>query len=466
MEVLTTALKAQISARPTDTLLRSQTPQTDETSKMKIKVNDYPEKHSKVPDNFDGRKVWEGLLTPPANQGSCGSCWAFASTGCLADKFNIQSMGLMHVTLSASKLILCDVKGYSDVLHPEMSKEQVAELQVRSNQTSACYGNTLQSAWKYLFINGTTTEQCVPYNSKYGQFKEMSSLSSFDSPESMPTCVQVSGLLGDMCTGFTFSDNSLEENGIPARFYRCLHYFALAGVAKDNGSELHIRYDIYKWGPVSTSFAVYPDFYTFNAKTDIYKWNGKNSQVGGHAVEIVGWGTENNVDYWIIKNSWGTDWGDNGYFRMVRGINNCEIEENVISGVPDFFYPLKYDAEQKDNVWNDSEDAIQERRIINIDMSGHGGGIDPSTGYSRRIMVTQPWIDFNPPIKISDLPDYNRWVAGIDANVKNRTIYQAKIKDSNNDLKYESQTIYIVSILLGVLLILLLLAFFIFIKNK
>ena len=56
---------------------------------------------------------------------------------------------------------------------------------------------------------------------------------------------------------------------------------------------------------------------------------------GGHAIKILGWGTEGGVDYWLCANSWTTDWGDKGFFKIKRGTNHCNIEDMVVAGEAD-----------------------------------------------------------------------------------------------------------------------------------
>jgi cathepsin B len=453
MNDLSPELKEKIQENPTRTFLRRQNSRNDEERHITlIKSVDIPNNNIKVPTQFDGRKVWKDFLSPVSDQGSCGSCWAFATTSTLADRFNIQSMGLVNINLSAAQVILCDVKDSDIIKHPEIEQELISNLEILSNKTSACFGNTLANAWEYLYSNGTTTTQCVPYNKNYGQFKELDTLGTSTELQQMPICTSVTGKLGDMCAGFTYNEYNSEETGTPARFYKALHFYAIPGITKDGGSEFHIRYNIFRWGPVSSSFVVYPDFYTFDAKNDIYEWNGVGERVGGHAVEIVGWGSQKGKDYWIIENSWGVKWGDKGYFKMVRGNNNCELEENIITGIPDYFYPLTFERPNMGLIWSESTKAIDKRRRNSLDLTSPAGGTDPTTGYTRRVMTTKPWVNFDNPIEIKDLPDLSNWVAGTDA------ISVPKHTTSNNHI--------IIASILTLLLLFLIILGFIYMKKS
>jgi C1A family cysteine protease len=79
---------------------------------------------------------------------------------------------------------------------------------------------------------------------------------------------------------------------------------------------------IYHKGPVASVICVNDNFkqYTegiFNLPCERDNHN--------HVVLIVGYGVENGIKYWKIKNTWGTGWGEEGYFRMLRGDNHCGI---------------------------------------------------------------------------------------------------------------------------------------------
>lgn len=55
---------------------------------------------------------------------------------------------------------------------------------------------------------------------------------------------------------------------------------------------------------------------------------------GEHAVKLMGWGQEDGINYWLGANSWGTSWGMNGRFKIIRGKNECGIENRVTGGIP------------------------------------------------------------------------------------------------------------------------------------
>ena len=520
---LSSTLQAKIQSRPTKTILKDSTDKT-KTSYASIgklwNIED-PNPMARSPKSFDGRVNWKGLLGEVEDQGGCGSCWAFASTTILAQRFNIQSRGLMNIELSQTKLILCDWGGLElEVDHPELPEYSftLANEEGGGLNNTACYGNSLLDACRYLYELGTCTEECIPYNKilnlEVGNFQK---IGSFDrgSPAStqLPLCSAVAGPIGDMCAGSRFDVATGEERGTPERFFRAYHFYGLYGVPgevvthanniHDNphgaqitkqGGDEQIRREIWRWGPVATGIRVYPDFYTFNAAQDIYKWNNKGPQVGGHAVVILGWGEEKGVKYWIVRNSWGTKWGDGGYFRMARGINECGIEANVMCMIPDFFYPTDYvlgddrsslapgmapsprhnqllpdgHPSSVDNSIEGATSFRENRNRISDDITTSGGGIDPLTGYTRRVMITMPWVNFQRPVFLEDLPKWSTFVAGRDSTLPERQKIISEFDTLRERSVIESQVkqIYVVVTALITILIIIVTGFIIYQKLK
>lgn len=94
------------------------------------------------------------------------------------------------------------------------------------------------------------------------------------------------------------------------------------------GDEAELKQAVYQQ-PVSVTFQVVDDFsgYTSGVYTSTTCQNGPTDV--NHAVLAVGYGhdSESDLDYWLVKNSWGTTWGDKGYFKIERGVNMCGIAE-------------------------------------------------------------------------------------------------------------------------------------------
>ena len=86
----------------------------------------------------------------------------------------------------------------------------------------------------------------------------------------------------------------------------------------------------------SNRIELFQDFAAY--KTGIYTLTVNASYGGGHAIEIIGWGTATInatvVPYWTCQNTYGASWGEKGYFRIRRGTNEIGIEQEIVAGKP------------------------------------------------------------------------------------------------------------------------------------
>ena len=91
------------------------------------------------------------------------------------------------------------------------------------------------------------------------------------------------------------------------------------------GDEVELLHAVYESGPVSICYRVDGDFRDY--KTGVWRMDDcpSTDQDVNHAVVAVGFGTEDGMDYWLVKNSWGSSWGDKGFFKIQRGVNMCGV---------------------------------------------------------------------------------------------------------------------------------------------
>jgi len=206
-----------------------------------------------LPDSVDWRT--KGAVTPVKNQGQCGSCWTFSSTGGIEGQWQIHGHGL--VSLSEQNIVDCCKEGYG------------------------CGGGWMDWAFAYVLSNhGIDTEASYPYTARNGvcEFKEAD--------------------IGAKITGYT-------------------------DIA--SGSESALQDAVATVGPISVAIdASHSSFQLY--RTGVYYEPACSTTALDHAVLAVGYGTDGGQDYWLVKNSWGTDWGMQGYIYMSRNRNNnCGI---------------------------------------------------------------------------------------------------------------------------------------------
>jgi len=251
-----------------------------------------------IPDSFDARVQWGAMCPSVAevrDQSACGSCWAFGAVEAQTDRTCIQSQGKTTPHLSAEDMnSCCDFCGMG------------------------CDGGDPGSAWQYWASTGVvdggnyTDGGCAPY--------------------SLPPCEHhiPAGKYPKCPTNEYPTPNCPTTCGNGASFTGSKHIGASAySISSDPTA---IQTEIMTNGPVEVAFTVYEDFLTY--KSGVYQYQS-GQELGGHAVKMLGWGmwTDGKTPYWIIANSWNSDWGNQGYFLILRGQDECGIEDDVVAGM-------------------------------------------------------------------------------------------------------------------------------------
>jgi parallel beta-helix repeat protein len=171
---------------------------------------------------------------------------------------------------------------------------------------------------------------------------------------------------------------------------------------------IEIKKAVYDNGPVPTYFVVYQDFWYYKKGIYQHRW-GK--LVAPHYVTIVGW--NDNPGYWIIKNSWGDSWGDNGWFKIKYGECSIEKKSFYLEGVYGNFPIIYVDDDNTNGPWDGSEDHPYQTIQDGIDNAYEGYTVFVKNGtYFENIIVN----------KTLNLDGENKFEAIIDGNEKEHVI--------------------------------------------
>jgi cathepsin L len=212
----------------------------------------------------NGQVDWvaAGAVTPVKNQGQCGSCWAFSTTGSVEGWIKAVK-GAALISLSEEELVECSTSYGND----------------------GCNGGMYTYAGKYIHASGDTTESAYPYSSS-------------------------AGVTGTCACGKTNACTPSTDT---------LQLTAITMFTGENAIGTHCDTQ-----PVSVAIqanqAVFQDY---SSGTFCSSLCGTNLD---HAVLVVGYANDSKgTPYWKVKNSWGTTWGMAGYIDMCRNQNICGI---------------------------------------------------------------------------------------------------------------------------------------------
>jgi len=230
----------------------------------------------------------------------CGSCWAHAALSSLADRIKIaRNCEGDDINLSIQFVLNCG-----------------GEI------AGSCHGGSHTGVYQFVEETGYVPfDTCMPYIACSSESEEGFCGNVDTTCSAMNTCKTCSTFTanGGECTALDVFPNAT------IREYGEIVEHDLAERVRKIKSEIHLR------GPVAASINANPMVAFLGG--EIFDDDSAGTSPD-HVVSIVGWGNEDGKEYWIVRNSWGEYWGEEGFFRVVTGKNMLGLEANTAWAIP------------------------------------------------------------------------------------------------------------------------------------
>jgi len=273
-----------------------------------------------LPGQFDARLRWPYCATVHSvpNQGGCGSCWSMAATAVMSDRICIASNGTYQPSISAQDLTSCCVPcGGCQGSHWALSA--FTYWKQRGLVSGGGYGS-YEGCKPYTIAPDCGSPCSVQFydyrrTGKCEQSCQLLYVKNYD--QDLHRAKSVYWLRADR-----------GSNEIQPDVLQTIRKI----VPKDQANEIMKR-ELLLYGPFLACFTVYEDFQHYS--TGIYQPflfydRDSNKELYGHCAKLLGWGQENGTDYWLYMNTWGREWGEYGFFRIIMS----ETPEEAVGGLP------------------------------------------------------------------------------------------------------------------------------------